>query len=254
MTTLLMSSRHTEDNQALWRAAIGRGWSVARARGIRLPEIDDDEVIVYVEALYAPTIAGMIGRRLLISSEDWLVKLPHEFQKRTVQLTTLGLARELDRPCFVKPPNDKSFAAQVYDSGAILPLEFDDHMAVLVAEPVQWEFEFRCFCLDGSVVTLSPYLRSGTNAKETDYKATGDELCEATSFAEKVLASTQSFTPRAVVIDVGQITCKGWAVVEANAAWGSGIYGCDPNLVLDVIRQATIRPEQKENNDGDITW
>jgi len=36
MTTLLMSSRHTEDDQALWRAAIGRGWSVDRARGIRL--------------------------------------------------------------------------------------------------------------------------------------------------------------------------------------------------------------------------
>lgn len=44
MTTLLMSSRHTADDQALWRTAIGRGWSVARARGIRLPDIEDDEV------------------------------------------------------------------------------------------------------------------------------------------------------------------------------------------------------------------
>ncbi|HQZ65509.1 MAG TPA: ATP-grasp domain-containing protein [Planctomycetaceae bacterium] len=250
MTTILMSSRHTEDDQALWRAAIGRRWSVARARGIRLPEIDDNEVVIYVEALYAPTIAGMIGRRLLDPPEDWLVRLQQLFCQREVMLTTLGQARNLDRPRFVKPPNDKSFAAQVYNSGASLPLEFDDDMAVLVAEPVQWECEFRCFCLDGSVVTLSPYLRSGTLAKETDYEATGDELSEATDFAEKVLASTQSFTPRAVVIDVGQIAGTGWAVVEANAAWGSGIYGCDPSLVLDMIRHATIQPEHKEPDDG----
>ena len=245
MTTLLMSSRHTEDDQALWRAAIGRGWSVARARGIRLPEIDDDEIVIYVEALYAPTIAGMIGRHLLEPSEDWHVRVPHEFRRREVQLMTLGKARAIKRPSFVKPPNDKSFAAQVYESGACLPLEFEDDMSVLVAEPVQWESEFRCFCLNGKVMTLSPYLRSGVHAQNTDYQATDNELCAATEFAEQVLAATLDFSPRAVVIDVGQIAGLGWAVVEANAAWGSGIYGCDPNLVLDVIRHATIQPEQK---------
>lgn len=93
MTTLLMSSRHTEDNQALWRAAIGRGWSVIRARGIGLPEIDDDEVVIYVEALYAQTMAEMIGRRLLDLSEDWLVKVPHEFRRRDVRLITFGQRR-----------------------------------------------------------------------------------------------------------------------------------------------------------------
>ena len=65
MTTLLMSSRHTEDDQALWRASVSRGWSVARARGIRLPDIDDSEIVIYVESLYSPTIAKMIGRELL---------------------------------------------------------------------------------------------------------------------------------------------------------------------------------------------
>jgi hypothetical protein len=65
MITLLMSSRHTEDDQALWQAAIGRGWSVARARSIRLPEIDDSEIVIYVEALYATSIAEMVGRKLL---------------------------------------------------------------------------------------------------------------------------------------------------------------------------------------------
>jgi hypothetical protein len=242
MTTLLMSSRHTEDDQALWRAAIRREWSVARARGIRLPEIDDPEIVVYVEAFYAPTIARMIGRKLLDPPEDWLVKLPYEFARRWIALTTLGEARGLREPTFVKPPNNKSFEAKVYRSGADLPHEFDDEMAVLTAEPVDWEVELRCFCLDGKVMTLSPYLRSGVHARQTDYAASNDELRAATDFAEAVLAATTAMTPPAVVLDVGQIAGRGWAVVEANGAWGSGIYGCDPNAVLDTILHATAQP------------
>ena len=245
MTTLLMSSRHTEDDQSLWRAAIARKWSVARARGLRLPDMDDEEVVIYVEALYAPTIAEMIGRRLLDPPDDWLVKLPMKFRHRKVTLTRLKDARRIEVPIFVKPPNDKSFAAQVYESGSKIQLDFDDDMHVLIAETVTWVTEYRCFCLNEKVVTLSPYLRSGAHAKHTNYVATESELQEASKFAEGVLDVAQEFTPKAVVIDVGQIADKGWAVVEANAAWGSGIYGCDPNLVLDVIRHATLQPEQK---------
>ena len=161
MTTLLLSSRHTGDDQALWRAAIGRSWSVERARGIRLPEIDDTEIVVYVEALFAPTIANSLGLSLLDPADDWLTTLPPRFTQRAIRLMTLGEAKSLTLPAFVKPPNDKSFEAKVYALGAELPDAFDDSMTVLVAEPVKWETEFRCFALDGTVSTLSPYLRNG---------------------------------------------------------------------------------------------
>ena len=177
--------------------------------------------------------------------ENWLVNVSQEFTKRAIALTTLGEARSLTQPAFVKPPNDKSFTAQVYDFGINLPVEFDDNMTVLVADPVQWDVEFRCFCLDGRVQTLSPYLRSGILAKIDDYKMTSDEQTIVTEFTENVLATTDAFSPRAIVIDVGQIKGKGWAVVEANAAWGSGIYGCDPDAVLDVIRHATVQPAKE---------
>lgn len=38
--------------------------------------------------------------------------------------------------------------------------------------------------------------------------------------------------PAAIALDVGLIKGRGWAVVEANSAWGSGIYGCDPSKML----------------------
>lgn len=241
MTTLLMSSRHTEDDQALWRAAVGRGWSTERARGLKIPDIDDPEIIVYVEALYAPTIAGMIDRTLIGPSEDWLIQLPAGLRHRSIEVSTLGEARSISTPRFVKPPNDKSFAAQVYSSGADLPDAFDDGMTVLVAEPVRWEREYRSFCLDGDVKAVSPYLRSGTLAKEQNFQMPQAEQEDVKRFVADVFAANPD-TPRAIVIDVGQIVGKGWAVVEANSAWGSGIYGCAPDSVLDVIRHATIQP------------
>ncbi len=242
MTTLLMSSRHTEDDQALWRAAIRRGWSVDRARGLNLPDIADREIVVYVEALYAATIARMIDRTLIGPSEDWLIKLPAEFKRRSIELSTLGKARLIPTARFVKPPNDKSFAAQIYSTGADLPDAFDNKMAVLVAEPVQWESEYRCFCLDGHAVAVSPYLRSGVPAKEQNFQTSPSEHADVKRFVGNVVSANPD-TPRAVVIDVGQIAGKGWAVVEANSAWGSGIYGCNPDSVLDVIRHATVQPK-----------
>jgi hypothetical protein len=81
------------------------------------------------------------------------------------------------------------------------------------------------------------------SSRQTDYVATSTERGAASMFAESVLAATGAITPRAIVLDVGQIVGKGWVVVEANGAWGSGIYGCDPDVVLDVIRHATLRAE-----------
>ena len=241
MTTLLMSSRYTDDDQALWRVAVQRGWTVQRVRGIRIPELAaDDEIIIYVEPLYGPTIAAALGVRLLEPPEDWLSHLPAEFVQRTVEVMTLGTARRLSRPAFIKPPNDKSFEARVYEFGAALPPDLPDESTVLVSEPVRWQLEFRCFCLDGTVRTASPYLRDGVLARDSGYAADAAELARATQFAECVLAATGPQTPRAVVIDVGELSTGALAVVEANGAWGSGIYGCDPEAALDVIRAATI--------------
>ena len=237
MTTLLLSSRHTEDNQALWQAAIKRGWTVERTHGIRVPEIEG-EIVLYIESLFASTIADTLGLRLLTPEEDWLVQLPHDYRKREVSVSTLGEARKLETPAFVKPPNEKLFTAKVHATGASLSGDYEDGMPVLVAEPVNWEVEFRCFVLDGFVRTLSVYLRNGELVKLDGYSTSENELEEARHFVEAVLEDPRVDVPRAVVLDVGKISGRGWAVVEANAAWGSGIYGCNPDEVLEVVRHA----------------
>ena len=63
---------------------------------------------------------------------------------------------------------------------------------------------------------------------------------ELRAFVERILADVRVPLPRAVVMDVGVIRGRGWAVVELNAAWGSGIYGCDPTEVLKVLQCASV--------------
>jgi hypothetical protein len=244
MPTLILTPRYTVDAQALWRAAHCFGWDVQRLTAWRVPEElrSIPEPVLYLEGLLGPTLAEQFGLQLLVPTMDWLPRLPEEFRKRWVYLTTLGEARKLAEAAFVKPPNDKSFPARIY-TGAELPRDYNDDTPVLVAEVVQWQKEFRCFVLDHRVRTLSVYLRGSELQRENDFAASESELAEARQFAQSVLSDARVDLPRATVLDVGVIVGRGWAVVEQNAAWGSGIYGCDPEQVLQVIRFAAIPAE-----------
>lgn len=242
MPTLILTPRFTEDAQALWRAAIQLGWDVERLASWRVPnELRSvAEPVLYLEGLFGPTLAHAFGLNLPEPAVDWLPRLPDAYRKRYVSLSTLGSARGLTSPAFVKPPNEKSFPAAVY-SGSNLPDGYDDEMPVLVSEIVTWEKEFRCFVLDRTVRTLSVYLRGGEIQRPLGFAATEGELDEVRTFAQAVLADERVQWPRATVLDVGVIKGRGWAVVEQNAAWGSGIYGCDPKEVLEVLRYAATR-------------
>ena len=243
MTTLLLSARPSEDNQTLWRAAIKSGWHVERVRGLDVP-VDLDlkaGIALYVEAIYAPIIAEKLQLTLLEPASDWLVHLPEKYRLRNIQLNTFGTARLCEKPTFIKPPNDKSFQAKVYASGRDLPADFEDTMPVLLAEPVKFEVEYRCFVMDRTVQAMSPYLRNGRLSKLDNYQAPESEVRDARRFAEQLLSNPDVSLPEAVGLDVGLIKDCGWAVVEANAAWGSGIYGCDPVKVLGVMQRA-VKP------------
>ncbi len=239
VTTLFMSWRNTRDNQLLWQTAVARGWQVERIRGASIPEVSSGKKVLYIESLFAPTIANALGLRLLGVSKDWLPELPAEYRKRDVTLTTLDVAATMTFPLFLKPPEEKSFLAKVYEDAAQLIAEYGAATPVLVAPPLHWTLEFRCFCLDRKVRTLSPYMRNGQLCEGDGFTWRDDEEGQAREFARLVLQDPRVRTPKAIVLDVGILEGGDWAVVEANAAWGSGVYGCDPNEVLNVIEHAT---------------
>jgi hypothetical protein len=241
MPTLVLTPRFTEDSQALWRVAGLHGWQVERLQSWRVPDhlrtVPDP--VLYLEALFGPTLAAQFGLKMLEPPDDWLPRLPAEYRRRDVRLTTFADARTIITPAFVKPPNSKSFPARVY-VGSELPDGYADDSPVLVSEVVTWEKEFRCFVLDRQLRTCSVYLRNGELQRANDFAASDEELAEVTAFVNAVLADGRVDFPRTAVLDVGVIAGRGWAVVEQNAAWSSGLYGCDPAEVLAVLRHAAV--------------
>jgi hypothetical protein len=234
---------------ALRAAATAVGWRVVALSNWRPPEtLRGDEVVLYGEPLFADVVTPALGLALIEPPADWLVSLPPALLRRRVRWMTLGEGLRGAFPAFVKPAEEKCFRAGVYASGVELHTAtqlLPPSTPVLVADPVRWEVEYRCFVLDRCVMTLSPYLRAGEMVQADDghWPAPEHELDEAARFAADALGNGALRVPPAFVMDVARIADQGWAVIEANAAWGSGIYGCDPVQVLAVLERASRTQE-----------
>ncbi|MEI8194997.1 MAG: ATP-grasp domain-containing protein [Phycisphaerae bacterium] len=257
MTTLVLPPRYTPDSITLSKAANRKGWDVCRFASWRVPEgFSAEKIVLYGEPLFASVVVDALGVVALEPSWDWLPSLPERYRLRKVVRSSLGKARGLAQKLFVKPLEDKCFAAKVYECGNDLPpvSHLPDSTPILISDPVDWRIEFRTFVLDRQVRTLSPYLRDGELAEDKNgqWPATAEELEAATIFAKQVLTDPEVQMPRAFVLDIGRIEGRGWAVIEANAAWGAGIYGCDPDEVINVLESATARTI--DLSDQDKKW
>jgi hypothetical protein len=112
---------------------------------------------------------------------------------------------------------------------------------VLIAEPVRWQVAYRCFVQERALATMSPGIRDGDLAQDANGARPPDERAAADALLTTVLADSAVSLPPAVVVDMGQIEGRGWAIVGTNAAWGAGICGCDLRGVLPILHRATVR-------------
>ncbi|MEU6232803.1 ATP-grasp domain-containing protein [Kitasatospora sp. NPDC047058] len=242
MTTdavLLLSPRINDTGLQLRTAAGRRGLRVHTAAAWQAPEeLLGASVHVYGGPLFGDAVGGAFGLALLQPGDEWLARLPRELTGRAVSLTTLAEARALRRPMFLKPPGDKLFPAKVYPDGSGLPGPdaLEDDTPVLASEVVRFHREYRLFVLDGEVRTASRYAVDGD--LDVAPLAEDPHRAEVAAFAAEVLAAAAGTLPSATVIDVGPVDDGRWAVVEANSAWASGGYACDPDAVLDVVLRA----------------
>ena len=115
-----------------------------------------------------------------------------------------------------------------------------DSLPVLVQEIVQWDVEYRCFISEkvrqSCLILLAAHGKRSPRDENGIWSA--NELPEAIEFCNSFLSDPNVCVPDACVIDVGVIPARGWAVIECNAAWSSGIYGCDGAAVLPVLLRA----------------
>jgi len=236
MPTLVLSPRQTPDAQALWQSVMPDPfWQTRRMLSIQVPEhfIDDlEEPVLYGEALFCDLWAEALGIILLDPHPDWLPYIPHECLKRTVRAGHLEDLDELfpeEGPAFVKPAQDKVFPAKVHESpGSVrdqLDPEINPKTMVLVSEVVEFAAEVRIYVLNGKVAGAAPYVAP---APDPGHDFVGEAV---QFFTDKVPTDD---LPPGVVVDVGFIPNRGWAVVEANPAYSAGVYKSD--LAPEILR------------------
>lgn len=231
---------------ALQMTARALGWDVLPApEGWRLEEdITSSKVkgIPYGSQIFCEVIAQQMNWKLVAQQFDWLARLPQEFTKRRVDFMTLGEAKSIIEKRFIKPAEHKCFDAKVYAAGEFKPHALiPEDYPVLVSEIVDWDMEYRTFVSMNSTqpVTWSNYLFHGQINEPSLHRMIPGDLIHIEHFMEKLLQycrQWQELIP--CVIDVGIIPGKGWAVIETNPAWASGLYGCDPMEALQVMEQA----------------
>ena len=255
MPALICSSRYTVDSQILRQTAQSLGWETLRLDGDTIPEWfepPDSKIAFFYTAPHAFEIARQLGRTLLGCNPEWTVDLPKEFLKRELAQMTLREALQIQVARFIKHAVSKAFPASIYDAASLADATEKVHpdSLVHVGEPVQWESEFRCFVSDRKVMAISPYLYNGQFV--TDYDAfptiPQSEIDNVQRFAESVLNHTEVGCPDAFVLDVGTISGRGWAVVECNECWASGIYACDPKYVLETLLAGNMKTGAIESN------
>jgi hypothetical protein len=205
---------------------------------------------LYAETDIALRVAGLHGLSLLEPTLDLLARLPRKYLLRQVDFMTLSEAQTLTGPTFVKPADctAKLFDAAVYEAGQFIFCDDDlsPQTPVLASEPVNWEAEFRVVVRERSIIAFSPYIRGGWLARNAQgqWPFSQAEAEEMLSFAGELLADENVALPPAFVLDVGFIDSRGWAVVEMNPVWCSGLLGCDLSVVLPVLRRACRRIDQ----------
>lgn len=232
MTTIILSPRFHSDSQDLWRAAVARGWDVHRAIRYQAPEAVID-CCVYGEIMVCDIMADRCDLGLLDPPDDFLARLPRVWTGRTVEYCTAETLPGFDVRHFVKPANDKVFQYGIYECATDVPLRYvDPQTPILVSEVVAFDLEARLYVLDGRILTSEYYRLVGDHDEQTVRD-------QANEFGAAVLERFGDSLPSAVVLDVGHIEEQGWAVVEANQAYASGIYGqAETSAILDVVMRA----------------
>jgi hypothetical protein len=227
LTLLLPDKRDVE------RDALAHVWERLEGSVMRLgrfwdpPALDPSSVRVYGNEAFCLVLKQTLGLELCSPSDDLIFAVPPRHLLRAVWRRTLGDMVDLKYPAFCKPTVPKLFPARVYADGAELAAEclgLDRQTVILVSEPVSFVAEARCFVLDGAVLDCAIY--EGEARVAAAAAAVADLLQDVP-------------VPRAIVVDMGLIPERGWALVEFNAVWGAGLNGCSAELVWPCVAAAS---------------
>jgi hypothetical protein len=187
------------------------------------PAIDPAHARIYGADAFSHVLAQKLRLELVSPPDDLLLRLPATLTKRAIARATIAKVAQF--PAFVKSVVPKLIRSRVYGSRDELVAEatgLEPETELMVSEIVELVAEARSWVLDGEVLTIACY--------------EGDSPLDD---ARTLAAAAAALVPSPCVLDVGLTPDRGWIVIEANAAWGAGLNGCDPAAAAKCIARAS---------------
>lgn len=226
--TLVISDKRDPERDAVATAWEAGGGDVVRlGRFWEPPPLDAGRVRVYGADAFCQVLAQKLGLTLVTPPDDLLLRLSPGVVKRSVHAIKVDEVETTTFPAFVKSHIPKLIRSRVYASATDLAGELrdlDSTTELLISEIVELDAEARGWVLDGEVLSIACYEGDG-------------DLEAARKLA--LAAASETGVPSPCVVDVGLTPDRGWLVVETNAAWGSGLNGCDAVAAARCIARAT---------------
>jgi hypothetical protein len=194
------------------------------------PQTESKRITIYGNDSFSLVLAQVVGVSLVQPKDEIITELDDKWIKRVIKLMCVEDAIGFKYPTFIKPVKPKTFKAQVYNSYNDFKKEtsgisFTEQ--IIQSGLISIEKEVRAFILHNQILDMAFYEGSGN-------------IHEAKFFLTSFLADTNLSLPKTFVIDLGYNELDGWFIIEFNSCWGAGLNFCNPDKVINCIREATI--------------
>ncbi len=239
---IVLSPNFSQDSMIINQASVETQYSTVRFGSWNIPESSRKDVIaVYGEDLFTKIVADQCGLELLKPEDDWLSNVPVKYTLRDIQYARFFEIQEAQNK-FIKPVDFKFFPAGVYENVQQIQgfNAIDSNIEVFVSDVVHFTIEVRCFVMDRKVQTWSTYVYNDQIQLKDQMSPKEENMM--LQFTNDFLSDASIKIPDAVVIDVGFIPEKGWALIEVNPVWSSGVYACNPKKVIETIVRSCKKP------------
>jgi hypothetical protein len=224
---LIVPAKPDVERDSVAAAWISGGGTVLRVdRFWTRPDVEPARVALYGADTFCLVLAQLLGLELVSPRDDLLLGADRSLTGRAIRGVSLAEALAGPFPVFVKPLVPKQFRARVWRAADELRAEcagLAPETAVITSEVVEIRAEARAWILDGQVLTCAVY------------EGVGDRD-GASSFVTGAVTGLD--LPSTCVIDAALVE-GGWCILEANAAWGAGLNGCDASGAVRCIDHAT---------------
>jgi ATP-grasp domain, R2K clade family 2 len=229
-TILIIPDKPDEERDALadvWEKKYGEVMRVGKF-WIK-PETNGKNVALYGYDSFCLVLAQIMNLEMISPKDEWIAMLDYPWIEREIDIKEISQIDEIVFPKFIKPSIPKLFKGQIYTSKVALLeaiIDIKKEEKLIISSILAVDKEVRVFVLDRKIQDLAFYEGEG-------------ELEDAQIFAANFLKNTDLDLPKTFVMDLGYNKNDGWFIVEFNSSWGAGLNFCNPEKVVDCIKEAT---------------